>query len=160
MDIDSFVDWYLINELAKNRYGAFKMNCVMNLQRGGKLKMGPLWDFEEAFASESPTGSAGFVVKDAAWFARLFQDPAFVARVKERFNYFYEHKQDIISEINTNADYLKYAMKEEDNRWDTFAPYTSSTVSVWAAYGVMITNMKSWLVSRMDWLKKQFDAMA
>ena len=90
MDIDSFVDWYLINEIAKNPDGAFKTNCLMNLEKGGKLKMGPLWDFEEAFGNTSKNISPeGFVIKNTNWYSRLFQDPAFVAKVKERFDYFY-----------------------------------------------------------------------
>ena len=88
-----------------------------------------------------------------------FQDPAFVAKVKERFNYFYENQQTIISEINANAEYLKYSVKEDNYRWNTYADYTSSTVSVWMAYGSLVDSMKQWLVARMDWLKKEFDAM-
>ena len=160
MDMDSFVDWYLINEIAKNQDGAFKTNCLMNLARGGKLKMGPLWDFEEAFGNTSKSTSAeGFVIKNVNWYARLFQDPAFVAKVKERFNYFYENQQTIISEINANAEYLRYSVKEDNYRWNTYADYTSSTVSVWMAYGSLVDSMKQWLVARMDWLKKEFDAM-
>ena len=65
LDINSFADWYLINEIAKNTNGAFKLNCIMNLKRGGKLKMGPLWDFEEAFGNTSKSTSAeGFVIKN------------------------------------------------------------------------------------------------
>lgn len=160
MDIDSFVDWYLINEIAKNRNGAFVANCVMNLKRGEKLKMGPLWNFEEAFDNNSTIGATGFVVKNATWFARLFQDPAFVAKVKERFGFFYDHQQDIISEINANASYLKYAVRENDNRWHTFAGYTSSSKDTWTVYGSMVTNMKTWLATRMNWMKKEFDAMS
>lgn len=160
MDMDSFVDWYLINEIAKNKDGAFQKNCLMSLARGGKLKMGPLWDFEEAFEDFSKHTSAdGFVIKNVKWYERLFQDPAFVTKVKERFDYFYNHQQDILMEINDNADYLRYSVKEDDNRWDTFAGYKSSTVSVWGAYGSMVESMKYWLVARMDWLKKEFDAM-
>ena len=160
MDIDSFVDWYLINEIAKNRNGAFVANCVMNLKRGEKLKMGPLWNFEDAFDNNSKIGATGFVVKNATWFARLFQDPAFVAKVKERFGFFYDHQQDIISEINANASYLKYAVRENDNRWHTFAGYTSSSKDTWTVYGSMVTNMKTWLATRMNWMKKEFDAMS
>lgn len=160
MDMDSFVDWYLINEIAKNQNGAFKKNCLMSLARGGKLKMGPLWDFETAFEDFSKHTSAdGFVIKDVKWYNRLFQDPAFVAKVKERFDYFYSNQQKILMDINENADYLRYSVKEDDNRWDTFAGYKSSTVSVWGAYGSMVESMKYWLVARMDWLKKEFDAM-
>ena len=160
MDMDSFVDWYLINEIARNQDGAFSKNCLMNLARGGKLKMGPLWDFEKAFGNTTKKEPAeGFVIKGVKWYERLFQDPAFVAKVKERFDYFYTHQQDILSEINVNAEYLRYSVKEDDYRWDTYAGYKSSTVSVWAAYGSMVDYMKQWLVARMDWLKKEFDAM-
>lgn len=160
MDMDSFVDWYLINEIARNQDGAFSKNCLMNLARGGKLKMGPLWDFEKAFGNTTKKEPAeGFVIKGVKWYERLFQDPAFVTKVKERFDYFYTHQQDILSEINVNAEYLRYSVKEDDYRWDTYAGYKSSTVSVWAAYGSMVDYMKQWLVARMDWLKKEFDAM-
>lgn len=159
MDIDSFVDWYLINEIAKNYDGAFSSNCVMNLQRGGKLKMGPLWDFEEAFGNISQSPASGFVIKNVNWYARLFQDPAFVAKVKERFDYFYEHQQDIISEINSNAEYLRYAVVENDYRWKIFDKYKSNSSDTRALYGKAVGNMKNWLVSRMDWLKKEFDAI-
>lgn len=159
MDIDSFVDWYLINEIAKNYNGAFSANCVMNLQRGGKLKMGPIWDFEEAFGNISQSPASGFVIKNVNWYARLFQDPAFVAKVKERFDYFYEHQQDIISEINSNAEYLRYAVLENDHRWKNFDKYKSNSSDTRALYGKAVGNMKNWLVSRMDWLKKEFDAI-
>ena len=65
----------------------------------------------------------------------------------------------IISDINANAEYLKYSVKEDNYRWNTYKDYTSSTVSVWMAYGSMVDSMKQWLVARMDWLKKEFDAM-
>lgn len=160
MDMDSFVDWYLINEIAKNHDGAFSANCMMNLSRDGKLKMGPLWDFGEAFGNNYQSSASGFVIKNVKWYARLFQDPAFVAKVKERFDYFYDHQQDILSEINANAEYLKYAVLENDNRWDNFADYKTTTTDTWAVYGTTVINMKNWLATRMDWLKNEFDAMA
>mgnify|MGYP002853696230 CR=1 FL=1 len=160
MDMDSFVDWYLINEIAKNQDGAFQTNCLMNLERGGKLKMGPLWDFEDAFGDISNTSYNGFVIKNVSWYARLFQDPAFVARVKERYDYFYDHRQDILAEISANAEYLKYSIQENDNRWEYLAAYKSYTSDTWAIYGSLVANMKYWLASRMDWLKGEFDAMA
>jgi len=160
MDIDSFVDWYLINEIAKNPFGAFAKNCVMNLQKEGKLKMGPLLDFEEAFGNGSQTSATGFVIKDASWFARLFQDPAFVAKVKERFAYFYDHRMDIIADINANAQYLKYAVRENDNRWGVFDSYRGYIADTGLLYDGLVGSMKNWLMDRMDWLKNEFDAMA
>ena len=159
MDINSFVDWYLINEIAKNEKGAFWSNCIMNYKRGGKLKMGPVWDFETAFGNAGKTSSVGFVIKNVNWYQRLFQDPAFVAKVKERFDYFYNNQADILNSINENAQRLKYAVQEDDSKWDTFEAYNSSNLDVWVLYQGHVSSMKSWLAERMNWLKVQFDAM-
>lgn len=158
MDIDSFVDWYLINEISKNEDGAFRSNCMMNLTRGGKLKMGPLWGFEKAFSvGASPSG---FVIKNVNWYARLFEDPAFVAKVKERYDYFYSHKNDIITEVSNMAQYLKYAIQEDNNKWYTFSSDLIAGDQVWALYQTSVYAMEDWLNTRMDWLKGEFDAMA
>lgn len=158
MDIDSFVDWYLINEISKNENGAFRSDCMMNLTRGGKLKMGPLWDFEKAFSVDASPN--GFVIKNVNWYSRLFEDPAFVAKVKERYDYFYSHKNDIISEISNTAQYLKYAIQEDNNKWYTFSTDLIAGDQVWALYQTSVYNMEDWLNTRMDWLKGEFDAMA
>lgn len=159
LDMNSFVDWYLINEIAKNSKGAFMTNCIMNYRRGGKLKMGPIWDFETAFGNAGKTSSNGFVIKDVRWYKRLFQDPVFVAKVKERFDYFFNHQEDIIKNINESAQYLKYAIQEDNTKWDTFLPYKSSGADTWILYQGQVSSMKSWLTERMRWLKEQFDAM-
>ena len=159
MDENSFVDWYLINEIAKNQSGAFKSNCIMNYKRGGKLKMGPVWDFEKAFGDAGSTKATGFVIKNVNWYKRLFKDPAFVAKVKERFDYYFNHQEDIVKSINENAQYLKYAIQEDNTKWDTFTSYKSSDADTWVLYQGQVSSMKSWLTERMNWLKVQFDAM-
>ena len=159
MDENSFVDWYLINEIAKNQSGAFNSSCIMSYRRGGKLKMGPLWDFEKAFGDAGSTGSSGFVIKNVSWYKRLFKDPAFVAKVKERFAYYNAHQEDILKSINENALYLKYAIQEDDTKWDTFLKYKSFEENTWILYQGQVSSMKSWLAERMSWLKEQFDAM-
>jgi hypothetical protein len=159
MDENSFVDWYLINEIAKNQSGAFNSSCIMSYRRGGKLKMGPVWDFEKAFGDAGSTGSSGFIIKNVSWYKRLFMDPAFVAKVKERFAYYYEHQEDILKSINENAQYLKYAIQEDDTKWDTFLKYKASEENTWVLYQGQVSSMKSWLTERMRWLKDQFDAM-
>ncbi|MBR2206991.1 MAG: CotH kinase family protein [Prevotella sp.] len=159
MDINSFVEWYVINEIAKNPRGAFWTNCIMNYRRAGKLKMGPIWDFETAFGDAGNSGPTGFIIKDVSWYSRLFQDPVFVARVKKRFDYFYNHREEIVKSINENAQYLKYAIQEDNTKWDTFEKYQSSGVDVWTLYQGQVASMKDWFIERMEWLKEQFDAM-
>ena len=162
LDMDSFVDWYLINEISKNEDGNFYSSCFMNLKRGGKLKMGPIWDFDIAFGNISNSiaqKETGFWIKDVKWFDRLFQDPAFVARVKNRFNYFYSHKNSIMANINADAQYLRYSVEENDKRWGTFYRYTWTNYNIWGKYQNEVQSLKEWLNTRMEWLKTQFDKM-
>ena len=142
-DIDILVDWYLINEIARNEKGASEM----------------VWDFETAFGNAGKSSSTGFVAKNVDRYKRLFQDPNFVAKVKERFDYFYNKQVDILNCINENAQYLKYAIQEDDTKWDTFEVYEPSNMDVWVLYQGHVSSMKSWLTERMRWLKEQFDAM-
>ncbi len=152
MDIESFVDWYLINEILKNEDAAFQKDCYMYMNKEGKLKMGPLWNFATSFGNGKDSSESGFVVKSAKWFNRLFEDPAFVEKVKERFDYFYSHKGDIIMEMNENASYLKYSVQENNNKWLLYDTSNTSLDS-WILYQNEIDAMKLWLEKRMTWLK-------
>lgn len=158
LDINSFVDWYLINEIAKNEEAAFQKNCYMHMKKDGKLKMGPLWEISAGFGNGKDKSTDGFVVKSAKWFNRLFQDPIFVERVKERFSFFYSHKMEILQEMNENAMYLKYAVQENNNKWDVFDTSISSQSS-WALYQNEVESMKIWLDRRMDWLNKALNEL-
>ena len=101
----------------------------------------------------------GFWIKNTSWYARLFKDPAFVAKVKERFNYFYGKREDIMREINANAEYLKYAVQENEKKWHTFYTYTWPNYDIWGSYNNEVQSMKEWLNARFEWLKGEFDKM-
>lgn len=162
MDIDSFVDWYLINEISKTNDAILWSSCYMNLKRGGKLKMGPLWDYDLSLGNIDYNGTYltdGFWIKNTAWYTQLFKDPAFVTKVKERFNYFFSKREDLMREINASAIYLKYAAQENENRWHTFYTYTWPNYDIWGRYNNEVQSMKEWLNARFEWLKVEFDKM-
>ena len=159
MDIDSFVEWYLINEIAKNNDALFYSSCYMNLTRDGKLKMGPIWDYDIAFGNidyNNNFRADGFWVKTTTWYSRLFEDPAFVEKVKERFKFFYNHKEDIYRDMAENAVYLKQAVVENENRWGTLYTETWPNYDIWGNYNNEVQSMKEWLEERFDWLNYQF----
>ena len=162
IDIDSFVEYYVIKEIAKDVDGNLRLSTYMNLKRGGKLKMGPLWDFDIAFGNVDYGNCStpeGFQIKKDRWYIRFFEDPAFVAKVKERFNYFYGKREDIMREINASAKYLKYAVQENENKWHTFYTYTWPNYDIWGSYNNEVQSMKEWLNARFEWLKGEFDKM-
>lgn len=164
LDMDSFVDWYLIQEIGKNLDGNFDTSCYMHLARGGKLMMGPIWDMDVAYgnidqANQSCYRPTGFHIKNVQWYARLFRDPVFKARVKERFNYFYRHQNEILANVNADAQYLKYSAQENNDVWHLLNVKTWPNYNIWGSYQNEVQDLKQWFVTRMEWLKTQFDAM-
>ena len=81
MDIDSYIDWWFVHELAENGEPGHPKSTYMVKDKLGKLKAGPAWDFD--WGTFLP--GAGFTVKGALYYPRLFQNSTFVARVKERW---------------------------------------------------------------------------
>jgi hypothetical protein len=156
LDVASFVDWYLINEITKNNDAVFFSSCYMNLAPNGKLKMGPIWDFDIALGNinyNDNNSSQGFWIKNASWINRLFQDPAFVNEVKERFAFFKSKKNEILNNINANAASLKWSALENNGKWQTLYTNTWPNYAVWGSYDNEVIYMKNWFNARMDWLE-------
>lgn len=162
IDLDSFVDWYLINEITKNNDATFISSCYMNLVPGGKLKMGPVWDFDIAMGNINYNNNAdptGFWVKKAAWISRMFQDPVFVEKVKSRFSYFKSQEEMIFSYINAQAASLKWSIIENNNKYQTLYNYAFPNSAIWGSYDNEIIAMKNWLDTRFTWMESALSAL-
>ena len=160
IDMSSFVDWYLINEIAKNNDAAFYTSCYMNLKRGSKLKMGPLWDFDIAFGgypwpewAPNVNDVEGYHIKNVGWYNRMFQDPFFLSLVKERFNDFYSRKQDMLDHIDSKAAIIIEKVIEDNKLWGRITDKTASNEEVKVAYQEKVNQLKTWLSTRLEWLK-------
>ena len=165
LDVESFVDWYVIHEISKNIDCMFNFSTYMSLKRGGKLRMGPIWDFDIAYGNLKQKDDnylqwvfpEGNLLSASEWYARLMTDPVFVAKVKERFAYFYSHRNDILSFLNEHASYLRYSIVENENRWGTLYHYTFKNFDIWGAYWNEVQDLKEWINKRMDWMKADYD---
>ncbi|MCH5330250.1 MAG: CotH kinase family protein [Alistipes sp.] len=87
IDMDSFIDWWLVHELSGNIEPWHPKSSYMHKDRNGKLCAGPVWDFD--YGTYRRTGESGYrsglILKDAMWYHWLFLDSRFVKRVKERW---------------------------------------------------------------------------
>lgn len=161
IDTDSFVEWYLINEIAKNNDAAFYSSCYMHMERGGKLKMGPLWDFDWAFGGTYIHGNdkpEGFWIRDnASWYTRLFQDPAFTAQVKSRFQEIYADRQKIYDRIDLKADLISHWITEDNRKWGSIIESPTSKQEVVDAYMEYVDELRIWIEARLKWLNENLD---
>jgi len=86
LDVDSFIDYWIVYEVMCNHELGNPGSVFFHKDRGGKLVAGPCWDFDWGVLSFFTSGGDYRLVNgNAIWYARLFQDPAFKAKVKARF---------------------------------------------------------------------------
>ena len=162
IDTASFIDWYLISEITKNQDSRDFSSIFLNVIPGEKIKMGPLWDFDLAFGNvdySDATNPTGFWVKDHKWYARLFQDPAFVNKVKSRFVYFKNNQNLILNKMDFYANYLKYAQEENDIKWNVLGNYVWPNPVVYNTYQEEVNHLKNWYTNRMNWLSTAYNSL-
>ena len=162
IDIDSFVDWFLISEITKNVDSMFFSSIFLNVIPGEQIKMGPLWDFDLSFGNVDYADSRypeGWWVKYNPWYERLFADPYFVSKVKERFQYFNNNQDLIIDKIDSYSEQLKWAQEENDDKWQTMGVFVWPNPVVFDTYQEEVDNMKSWYITRMTWLESAIDGL-
>jgi hypothetical protein len=162
IDVDSFVDWFLISEITKNVDSMFFSSMFLNLMPGEKIKMGPLWDFDLSFGNVDYADSRyaeGWWVKYHPWYERLFQDPAFVEKVKTRFAYFRSNQDFILNKIDTYAEQLQWAQLENNNKWQTIGQFVWPNPVVFDTHQEEVDHLKEWYVNRMNWLDSALDSL-
>jgi hypothetical protein len=97
IDVDSFVIYLLACEITNN-VDAYRFSTFFNKPSGQKLRAGPLWDYNQAYANVWPdvdgsaTGFAGWRYErdfirwhgdSSRWFYRLMELPSFKARAAQ-----------------------------------------------------------------------------
>lgn len=112
--MNSFIDWWLVHELTQNGEPNHPKSSYMNKDRSGKLKAGPVWDFD--WGTFIP-GFSGFRIKDAIWYGRLFEDPAFVAEVKQRWTVLKPKFESVLQFIDMQAAMIKKSAEVNSRMW-------------------------------------------
>lgn len=124
IDVDSFVEYYLINEFSMSIDAGY-WSTFYYKDLSGKLYAGPVWDFDNTFdnyVGEKLEPDAFHVVNNAM-FARLMQDRSFVDAVCEKW---YSLRIDILSEaslINRIRDDVLY-LRDDINRNFSLYPHS------------------------------------
>ena len=83
LDVDNFIDYYLLHDLTRNTDGLLISMWVYKEGPEAKLKMGPVWDYDLAYRSTA-TSDLG-LNRNRLWYGRLWQDREFEQRYIDRW---------------------------------------------------------------------------
>ncbi|HTE30381.1 MAG TPA: CotH kinase family protein, partial [Chryseolinea sp.] len=169
IDINSFVDFFIMQELTMNVDG-YRLSTFLHKKRdsdGGKIFMGPIWDFNLGFGnanyctSENTTGWAVDFNKICNadfwlipfWWERLFQDPAFGTKVAERWSSLRStsfQKANIDAYIDSVYSVLNTeAAQRNFTAWKVLGQYVWPNAYVGNTYQEEVTFLKGWVNDRL-----------
>lgn len=160
IDVQSFIDFYLLNEVAKNIDAKEFSSIYLHKDVKGKLKMGPVWDFDLGFGNANYNGVDNpddFYVKLGPWFAQLFTDPEFELQVKKRWKETKSKIWDKLSEqIDNNSQFIFTAQENNFRRWLILDQYVWPNPVVTGTYEGEVDYLKTWIQKRILWLDQQW----
>lgn len=145
IDIDSFIDYWFVQELTGNEESKHPKSTYMHKDAGGKLTMGPVWDFDW----ETFTPINKFRNIENIYYGRLFDDPVFKARAKERWNMLKAGFEEIPAFIEDEADRIRSSESMNHILW----PVTKNVnKDISLSFDEAVIKMKNSYVDKMNWM--------
>ena len=128
VDLDSFCDWYLVHELFVNLEPNHPKSCYLYYKNDGKFYAGPAWDFDWGTFVLDKTG---WQIQESLFYKGLFKDPAFVAKLKERWGVLRSKFESLGDYIDAQADWIRSSEVANHALWpiETGHGYTGSAIT-------------------------------
>ena len=171
MNVESFVDFILLQELAKN-VDAYRLSTYIYKDKESiddRLTAGPIWDFNHGFGNcdygetwetenwlleYNPEGGDQM----AFWWELLWQDENFQFKAAQRYT---ELRSNVFSEENINSiidssvSFLGEAIERNFSKWPILGNYVWPNYYVFDTYEQEIEYLKSWTEERLDWMDNE-----
>jgi len=158
INMNTFIDFLMVNEIVYNHELRFpKSTFAYKPDKNGKISMGPLWDFDWAFAYYG-AGHRYFVSYNSRlirhpFFLRFFDDPVFVIKYRERWNEKYSDLVGFSEYIDKQGEKVRLAALEDAERWLIPEGYQADYNP---NHKQMVETMKKWWNNRVLWLDTEF----
>jgi len=177
IDVESFIDWYILEEFAKNLDADFYTSVYMYYNPDDcRLHMGPHWDFDCSFGNydrklsdnKDCASTEGFWVNSSQgsyinWYEYLLKNESFIAALKDRWNsikgIFEGNLSAVDVAIDAKATQIEKAAEYNFKKWKVMG----SNI-IWDALGFShvssfdeeVDSLKEWIHKRYEWLDKQW----
>ena len=171
MNVESFVDFILLQELAKN-VDAYRLSTYIYKDKesvDNRLTAGPIWDFNHGFGNcdygetwetnswlleYNPEGGDQM----AFWWELLWQDVNFQYKTAQRYTELRStvfSNENINSIIDSSISHLGEAIERNFSKWPILGNYVWPNYYVFDTYEQEIEYLKSWTEERLDWMDNE-----
>ena len=163
IDVPTFIDYMLMAEISSNA-DAYALSTFFHKDKGGKLRAGPVWDYNLTFGndlfylfggfdrSKTDVWQFKYENKGAGFWQTLFEEPTFNCYLSTRFEALTQSGAPFNSEyiddlIDSTVLLISPAVTRNNERWG---------LSEEAAFESNITEMKTWIQNRITWMRINF----
>ena len=165
IDVDNFVDYFIINEFTRN-VDSGRYSTYLYKELGEKYKL-CVWDFNNAMDNfpDDEITTENFALSDRVWYDMLFRDEEFAERVIERY---WELRRTVFSDaylnryIDETLEWLGPAIDRNTERWresiEEWEPLTPEERNVYSQEEA-VDQVRHWLHERGEWLDENIQAL-
>ncbi len=171
IDIQSFIDFIIVNEMAKN-VDAYRLSTFLYKDKDSKntrLFAGPVWDFNIAFGNaDYCNGNAyqgwainfnGVCNQDAwvvhFWWLRLWNDNTFRQRLAARWQELRKERftdAKVTGVLDSLVGVVQEAQVRNWQRWPVLNQYVWPNPFCCGSYGQHVDYLRKWTIDRLHWM--------
>ncbi|MCB0845872.1 MAG: CotH kinase family protein [Bacteroidetes bacterium] len=171
IDVNSFLDFIIMNELGRNVDG-YRLSTFLHKERdsrGGKIRMGPIWDFNLAFGNANYcTGpeTAGWVLNFNTycpqdgwtinrWWDRLLSDKWFTDQLIQRWKDLREKtlsNDSLLWEFDRLTENLDGPQTRNFQKWRILGEYVWPNAFIGSTHTEELEYLRFWLLDRVAWM--------
>lgn len=167
---NTFIDYFIENEISKNVDG-YRLSTFLHKERdskGGKLRMGPVWDYDLAWKNADYCGGNSYIGwayqfpcpddwwQVPFWCSRLLQDSVYTRNLRCRWNELRQnflHKDHLMAFIDSIATLLDGPQQRNFEAWPILGHYVwPNPWPIPTTYQGEILNLKNFIDMRLTWL--------
>jgi len=167
IDVPSFIDYLLAIEITKE-VDAYRLSAYLHKDKnsnGGKLKAGPLWDFNLGFGNATDCGvwdPEGWAFDEPQcepvqpfWWDRFLEDENFANQVNCRWKELRSgplQTDSILQFIDEQVALLENAQERNFNHWGGLGEYVWPNWFIGNSFQEEINFLKTWTFDRFEWM--------
>ena len=161
IDIPSFINYYIIQEITKNPDGNVRKSTYLTKENGKPLEMYHVWDFDITLGNCDYTDfekPEGWQMRYVKWYNQLFFDPDFKKAVVDRWNELYPT---LLTQVPAFLDrqhaLLAGAEARNFDRWQILGVKVWPNYYAFPTYGQEYAFLKEFYEARLAWLNNRIN---
>ena len=171
--MNSLVDYFLFSEFA-NSPDAYRSSCYFQVQTDGRIKMGPMWDYDMAFGNSSlyfgqQTEGWRFLISESKsphytpspiWWSLLFKKPSFKSALIKRWK---DLRKANFSDIRINklvdslSNNLRPLITKNFNKWQVIGKPIQWAAPAQKSYSEELIYLKNYMIKRARWMDTELN---